>query len=291
MPSRIIKESITTSESLSEVSADAERLFWRLVVKADDFGLYYGNPRILASMCFPLDPPKEQKIRAWLSELVAAGMVGTYTASEDGKQYLKLMSWDKHQQQRAKKSKFPLPVSFDNTCNQRKGNQTFGTTAQMENDAAKQARAADLAAYQDQINSQIAERDSALSAMKAEARAATAQREAEIAAAKAESAVAGNGNTEPDWSAYANTDPGDIGNVDRVGSVGSIDEDVNIADEDLKFLRDVAEMRYVQNFVTLTPTVAVDAKISEKVDVDEVVDKIERRLETEFEAAAEGVYA
>lgn len=123
MPSRIIKESITTSESLSEVSADAERLFWRLVVKADDFGLYYGNPRILASMCFPLDPPKEQKIRAWLSELVAAGMVGTYTASEDGKQYLKLMSWDKHQQQRAKKSKFPLPVSFDNTCNQRKGNQ------------------------------------------------------------------------------------------------------------------------------------------------------------------------
>ena len=25
----------------------------------------------------PLDPPKEQKIRAWLSELVAAGMVGT----------------------------------------------------------------------------------------------------------------------------------------------------------------------------------------------------------------------
>ena len=165
---------------------------------------------------------------------------------------------------------------------------TFGTTAQMENDAAKQARAADLAAYQDQINSQIAERDSALSAMKAEARAATAQREAEIAAAKAESAAAGNGSTEPDWSAYANTDPGDIGNVDRVGS---IDEDVNIADEDLKFLRDVAEMRYVQNFVTLTPTVAVDAKISEKVDVDEVVDKIERRLETEFEAAAEGVYA
>ena len=121
MPSRIIKESLTTSESLSEVSADAERLFWRLVVKADDFGLYYGNPRILASMCFPLDPPKEQKIRAWLSELGAAGMVGTYTASEDGKQYLKLMSWDKHQQQRAKKSKFPLPVSLDNTCNQRKG--------------------------------------------------------------------------------------------------------------------------------------------------------------------------
>lgn len=164
---------------------------------------------------------------------------------------------------------------------------TFGTTAQLENEAAKQARAADLAAYQDQINSQIAERDAALNAMKAEARAATAQRDAEIAAARAEAAAAGDKSNEPDWAAYADA----ARNVDHVGSVGSVDEDVNIAEEDLKFLRDVAEMRYVQNFVTLTPTVALDAKISEKVDVDEVVSRIESKLETEFEAAAEGVYA
>ena len=167
---------------------------------------------------------------------------------------------------------------------------TFGTTAQLENEAAKQARAADLAAYQDQINQQIADRDAALDSMKAQARAETAQREAEIAAARAESAAAGSGSTEPDWAAYS-TGAGDIGNVDHVGSVGSVDEDVNIAEEDLKFLRDVAEMRYVQNFVTLTPTVAVDAKISEKVDVDEVVGRIEAKLEDEFAAAAEGVYA
>lgn len=166
---------------------------------------------------------------------------------------------------------------------------TFGTTAQLENEAAKQARASDLAAYQDQINSQIADRDAALGAMKSEARAATAQRDAEIAAARAEAAAAGGGNNEPDWAAYAAG--ADIGNVGRVDSVGKVDEDVNIAEEDLKFLRDVAEMRYVQNFVTLTPTVAVDAKISEKVDVDDVVSRIESKLEDEFSAAAEGVYA
>lgn len=166
---------------------------------------------------------------------------------------------------------------------------TFGTTGQLENEAKKQARAADLAAYQDQINSQIADRNAALGAMKSEARAATAQREAEIAAKRAEAAAAGNGSNEPDWAAYA-AGAGDIGNVGHVGSVGKVDEDVNIADEDLKFLRDVAEMRYVQNFVTLTPTVAVDAKISEKVDVDEVVSRIESKLEDEFTAAAEGVY-
>lgn len=159
---------------------------------------------------------------------------------------------------------------------------TFGTTAQLENQAAKQARADELAAYQKQIDNQIAKRDAALNTMKAEARAETAQREAEIAAARAESAeqrAAGDGFDS------------NVGNVDTVGTVGSVDSDINIAEEDLKFLRDVAEMRFVQNFVTLTPTVAVDAQISEKVDVDEVVNRIETKLEDEFAAAAEGVYA
>ena len=50
-------------------------------------------------------------------------------------------------------------------------------------------------------------------------------------------------------------------------------------------------MRYVQNFVTLTPTVAIEAQISEKVDIDEVVSRIETKLEDEFIATAEGVYA
>lgn len=77
-------------------------------------------------------------------------------------------------------------------------------------------------------------------------------------------------------------------NIDNVDNIGG---DINISDEDLKFLRDVAEMRFVQNFVTLTPTVAVDAKISERVDVDEVVNRIESKLEDEFAIAAEGVYA
>lgn len=113
MPSRIIKETIIISESLTAISAEAERFFWRLVVKADDFGLYYGDPRILASLCFPQKPPSEQKIRSWLNELVREDMVGTYTAPEDGKKYLKLLNWGKCQQTRAKSSKYPEPSSFD----------------------------------------------------------------------------------------------------------------------------------------------------------------------------------
>ena len=86
MPSRILKESICTSESLAYLSAEAEVLFYRLIVKADDFGLYYGSPKILASLLFPLNVPTEKKVSSWLAELVNGGLVATYRA-EDGRQY------------------------------------------------------------------------------------------------------------------------------------------------------------------------------------------------------------
>ena len=117
MPSRILKESICTSESLAYLSAEAEVLFYRLIVKADDFGLYYGSPKILASLLFPLNVPTEKKVSSWLAELVNGGLVATYRG-EDGRQYLKLLSWDKHRNRRATKPKYPLPQEFDNTCSQ-----------------------------------------------------------------------------------------------------------------------------------------------------------------------------
>ena len=166
---------------------------------------------------------------------------------------------------------------------------TFGTTAQMENEAAKQTRNQGFEAYRSQIESQIADRDAKLNQMKTAANVATAQRQAEIATAKAEAAQK-KAQENADLTGKFATN-GDIANVGKVGEVGKIKDDVNIADEDLKLMRDVAEMRYVQNFVTLTPTVAMNAQISEKVDVDKVVRKIETKLEDEFAMAAEGVYS
>lgn len=135
MPSRILKESICTSENLATISAEAEVLFYRLIVKADDFGLYHGNPKIIASLLFPLSVPTEKKVASWLSELCKAGLVATYTA-EDGKKYLKLLSWDKHQNRRAQKSKFPLPCSLDSICTQQETNEGFDTCAQMQADSS-----------------------------------------------------------------------------------------------------------------------------------------------------------
>ena len=170
---------------------------------------------------------------------------------------------------------------------------TFGTAEQLKNEAEKQSRAKLLSDLQERADAYGKNRDAVLAAMKSEASAARAQREAEIAATKAEAAAAG-AEGEKDWESYlgdAALGSGEVDNVDHVGSVGEIEEDVNIAEEDLKFLRDVAEMRYVQNFVTLTPTVAIDVQTSERVDYDELARRMEQELEDEFAAAAERVYA
>ena len=76
----------------------------------------------------------------------------------------------------------------------------------------------------------------------------------------------------------------------KVGEVGKINSDVNIADEDLQLMKDVAEMRYVQNFVTLTPTVAMNAQVSERVDIDELTGRVADVLIEEVAAGAEGVF-
>ncbi len=130
MPNRIIKESICTSENLNQLSVEAENLFYRLIVKADDFGCYYGNVKIVKNTCYPLraDSIKDKQITSWLNELVNADLIIIYQAA-DGKQYIKLTKWEKHQQKRATRSKFPTPddenmtaISNDINCNQLQSN-------------------------------------------------------------------------------------------------------------------------------------------------------------------------
>lgn len=116
MPNRILKESICTSEDLNTLSQGAEILFYRLMVKADDYGIYYANASIVRSTCFPLkaDDIKSSQVESWLTELSKAGIIFIYKA-EDGRKYLQFCKWSKHQQTRATKPKYPV---YDEACNQ-----------------------------------------------------------------------------------------------------------------------------------------------------------------------------
>lgn len=78
-----------------------------------------------------------------------------------------------------------------------------------------------------------------------------------------------------------------LGKVDEVGKINS---DVNIADEDIKLLKDVAEMRYVQNFVTLQPSIAMNASVTKDADFDTFYNQFGERITEEAYATAEGYY-
>lgn len=83
----------------------------------------------------------------------------------------------------------------------------------------------------------------------------------------------------------------DINQVGKVNEVGKINQEVDISDEEIRMMRDLAEMRAIQNFVTLTPTVQVTTgPISKNVDVEEVVRQITTSMETEIGSSTQGLY-
>lgn len=165
---------------------------------------------------------------------------------------------------------------------------TFGTIAGLENEAAKQQRSADLAAKTQAVNDRISSRDTALATQKATLESAHAARRAENASRVA--VAAEKAASDSLLSAAGGAGANQLDSIGKVGEVGKINSDVNIADEDLQLMKDVAEMRYVQNFVTLTPTVAMNAQVSERVDIDELTGRVADVLIEEVAAGAEGVY-
>lgn len=84
---------------------------------------------------------------------------------------------------------------------------------------------------------------------------------------------------------------GGIPGVDKVGGAGKINDKVDIPSEDLTAMRDLAEMKNIQNFVTLTPTVQVTTgDIHQPMDVNKMIRQIEEAMAREMAQNAEGVY-
>jgi len=83
-----------------------------------------------------------------------------------------------------------------------------------------------------------------------------------------------------------------VGSIGKVGEVGKINDTVDISSEDLKTMRELAEMKSIQNFVSLTPTVSVQTgDIKNGHDIDTIISRIETVLTEQISSSAQGVYA
>jgi hypothetical protein len=99
------------------ISAEAERLFVRLVMKADDYGRFHADGRLVKANCFPLiDAVTPGEIAGWLAELSTRGLIVRYQA--DGREVLAIVNFG--QRLKSSRAKFPaipgepvdwLPVS------------------------------------------------------------------------------------------------------------------------------------------------------------------------------------
>lgn len=112
MPNRWIRERCRSSQSLANLSDQAERLFWRLTTVADDFGRFEAEPEIVQSECFKraANRPSLADINICLQMLADENIINFY--NQTGNLYGLFVKWEDHQgKARADKSKHPKPIS------------------------------------------------------------------------------------------------------------------------------------------------------------------------------------
>ena len=109
MPKRMLSDGILTSRRIDGLSPEAEVLFYRLIVVADDRGRMDGRVQVLRAKCFPLrtDTLTNDTVAKLLAELMAVGLIEKYSAG--GEEFVRLPKWEKHQRLRHVRAKYPDP--------------------------------------------------------------------------------------------------------------------------------------------------------------------------------------
>jgi hypothetical protein len=114
MPNRILKESICTSETIDKLTNFQEIFFYRLIVCCDDYGRLDARPKMLAAKLFPLKDMRLKQIEDALRALSSVELVTLYQV--DGKPFLQMNTWDKHQRLRLSKHKYPGMEEMDSAA-------------------------------------------------------------------------------------------------------------------------------------------------------------------------------
>lgn len=163
---------------------------------------------------------------------------------------------------------------------------TFATTAAAENEAAKSARAEDLAAYEQELADAKAGRDAYIDSLQAELDSSVGALSAAYAQGKAEAAA--NSSTEQDLMAGLSADTASI--ADSTGSAASSLKETT---EDLKYMRDLAEQEAINRFTTAEVKIDMTGmtnRIDSDVDLDGVLTTFTTGFAEALEIAAEGVH-
>lgn len=163
---------------------------------------------------------------------------------------------------------------------------TFATTAAAENEAAKSARAADLAAYESELASAKAGRDAHIDSLKAELNSSVDALQAAYAQAKADAAA----DSSAEQTALDGIGADTAGINDSAGSAAASLKETT---EDLKYMRDLAEQEAINRFTTAEVKIDMTGmtnRIDSDMDLDGVLNTLTEGFAEALEVAAEGVH-
>lgn len=163
---------------------------------------------------------------------------------------------------------------------------TFATTAAAENEAAKSARAADLAAYESELASAKAGRDAHIDSLKAELNSSVDALQAAYAQAKADAAA----DSSAEQTALDSIGADTAGINDSAGSAAASLKETT---EDLKYMRDLAEQEAINRFTTAEVKIdmaGMTNRIDSDMDLDGVLNTLTEGFAEALEVAAEGVH-
>lgn len=163
---------------------------------------------------------------------------------------------------------------------------TFATTAATENEAAKSARAADLAAYESELASAKAGRDAPIDSLKAELNSSVDALQAAYAQVKADAAA----DSSAEQTALDSIGADTAGINDSAGSAAASLKETT---EDLKYMRDLAEQEAINRFTTAEVKIDMTGmtnRIDSDMDLDGVLNTLTEGFAEALEVAAEGVH-
>jgi hypothetical protein len=111
---RTVKPGFWDSEQIGECSTNARLLFIGIWNFADDRGVIEERPKQIKGQLFRFDDFSVGDVQTWIGELLRADLLRRFTA-EDGKTYLYVPTWEKHQKvdKPQLQNANPAPPKFD----------------------------------------------------------------------------------------------------------------------------------------------------------------------------------
>ncbi len=181
----------------------------------------------------------------------------------------------------------------------------FGTQAKIQNEAEKTAREADLEQYKQKITSIKQQHDADIFNRQVQMGTDMQKRQAniDIAMAKAKKEKSDPKFNVPGYKSLTNSAAAKTAGVadsdmknhiaNTAANTGAMKDSMQVSEEDLKYMRDIAEQEVVNKFTTAEIKVDMTNhnNVNSKLDLDGIVSYMEQKVYETMSVAAEGVYS